>query len=265
MGGAAALARLKRLSRRSRDRRLERCLVLDGPLVVSEALRAGAIVELVVVEPGADPSVVAAATDAGAEIVTVPAGALRGAVEPRTPQGIAAVARSPVAELDVALEMAAAGPLALVLDGVADPGNAGTLLRAAEASGARAVLFCGSAVDPTGPKCVRSSAGALFHVVVAVGGEVRAVLEDLGSRGVRRFATAADVSSLACDEVDLRGPAALVLGNEAHGLRPDLDPCVDSWVRVPMDGRSESLNVAMAGSILCYEALRQRRSSGAAR
>jgi len=147
-----------------------------------------------------------------------------------------------------------------VLVDVADPGNAGTLVRAAEAAGAAAVLFCGSSVDPSNAKCVRASAGALFHVPIASGGEVGPVLESLGELGVRRLATVVQ-GGRPYDEVDLTGPVALVLGSEAHGLAPSALDAVDERLSIPMDGRSESLNVAMAGSVLCFESLRQRRAT----
>jgi TrmH family RNA methyltransferase len=182
------------------------------------------------------------------------------AVDTTTPQPVAAVAARPEVALEVALAAAAAGPLVLVLVDVADPGNAGTLLRAAEASGAAAVLFCGGSVDPCNPKCVRASAGALFHLPVSVGGDAVAVLEGLGKVGVQRAATVVRAGT-PHHQADLTGPIALVLGSEAHGLPASLDALVDLRCTIPMAGRSESLNVAMAGSVLCFEALRQRESA----
>jgi RNA methyltransferase, TrmH family len=142
---------------------------------------------------------------------------------------------------------------------VADPGNAGTLVRAGEAAGASAVLFCGASVDPCNPKCVRASAGSLFHLPVCSGGEAGAVLEDLRDAGVRRAGTVVR-GGRPYDDVDLTGPVAIVLGSEAHGLPSALDALLDDRLTIPMAGRSDSLNVAMAGSILCFEALRQRRA-----
>ncbi len=111
------------------------------------------------------------------------------AVDTVTPNGLAAIAPRVEVSVPDAVLAAATGPLALVLVDVADPGNAGTLLRAAEASGAAAVVFCGSSVDPSNPKCVRASAGAIFHVPVASGGDAVDVLAALGAAGVRRVAT----------------------------------------------------------------------------
>ncbi len=191
---------------------------------------------------------------------TVAPDVLARAVDTVTPQGLAAVARRLEVDLDAAIDAATTGPLALVLIDVADPGNAGTLLRAAEAAGASAVLFCGSSVDPSSAKCVRASAGALFHVPVAVGDEVVGVMERLRDRGVRTVATVID-GGTPYDAADLRGPLAILLGSEAHGLPAGAIGAATERVSIPMAGRAESLNVAMAGSVLCFEALRQRRTA----
>ena len=142
---------------------------------------------------------------------------------------------------------------------VQDPGNAGTILRSAEAAGAGAVLFTGSCVDPTNPKAVRASAGSLFHVGVVSGGNAVDVLAELGRCGFRRYAADARAGDT-IDAVDLTGPVALVLGNEAHGLPTEIDAMLDGRVTIPMAGRSESLNVGMAASVMCFEVARQRRS-----
>lgn len=236
--------------------------MIDGPLLLGEALAAGVTVEDVFAEPEAPERALEELADRVGTIHRVPTGTLARVTGTVTPQHVAAIGVSPLRSTAEAVARAATGPLALVLAGVADPGNAGTLLRAAEASGAAAVLFCGGSVDPTNPKCVRASAGALFHVTVAIGGGVEAVLGELRAAGLRTVATAAR-AGLDCTEADLSKRVALVLGNEAHGIEPGTEAPIDEWVTIPMVGRSESLNVAMAGSILCYEALRQRRSAEA--
>ncbi|MEQ1786074.1 MAG: RNA methyltransferase [Acidimicrobiales bacterium] len=225
--------------------------MIDGPLLLRLALDAGVVVEEVFASDGVDTELLAAATAAGAQFHPVRSDVLARAVDTVTPQGVAAVARRVEVPVDAALAACERGPLALVLVDVADPGNAGTLLRAAEAAGAAAVLFCGDSVDPSNAKFVRASAGALFHVPVAVGGEALGVLERLGERGVHTVATVPE-GGRAYDAADLTGPVAVVLGSEAHGLAADVLARVDE----------QSLNVAMAGSILCFEALRQRRASG---
>lgn len=254
------MQRLRRLSGRRSARHEEAAFVIDGPVLLREALAAGLAVEEVFATSDADAGVVAAAEAAGAAIHEVTQDVLARAVDTVTPNGLAAIARRVEVSVDDALAAGAAGPLMLVLVDVSDPGNAGTLLRAAEASGAAAVLFCGSSVDPSNAKCVRASAGALFHVPVATGAEVLEVLEHLRRHGVRTVGTVVD-GGAPYDVTDLTGPVALVLGSEAHGLPAAVLSLVDHPVSIPMAGRSESLNVAMAGSVLCFEALRQRRAA----
>lgn len=234
--------------------------MIEGPTLVREALEAGVALGELFVAPGADPALVEAVAAGGAIVRPVTAEVLARSLDTVTPQGVAAIAARVEVDLDRAVAVAAAGPLALVLVGVSDPGNAGTLLRAAEAAGAAAVLFCGGSVDPCNPKCVRASAGALFHVPVASGGEAEAVLERLRETGVQTAATVVR-GGTPYDQVDLTGPVALVLGSEAHGLPEAVADEVDLRLTIPMAGRSESLNVAMAGSVLCFESLRQRREA----
>ena len=139
----------------------------------------------------------------------------------------------------------------IVADRLADPGNAGTIIRTAEASGADAVVLTPGSVDAFNPKVVRASAGSLFRVPVATAG-----LGDVRQAGLRLVATSSHQGEVYTD-VDLRGPVAIVLGNEANGLAPDA--AVDQWVRIPQSGTIESLNVAMAATVLAFEVARQRR------
>lgn len=157
-----------------------------------------------------------------------------------TPQGVMATARIPQ------LTPLADGDFAVELAGVADPGNAGTIVRTAVAAGAQAVVFSPESVDPWNPKTVRASAGALFRVPLA----------EAGPRGER---VGADPHrGVPYDQADLTGPLTLVVGNEAHGLDQDA-AAVDRWVSIPMAPDVESLNVASATAILCFEVARQRR------
>jgi len=252
---------LRRLSRRRAARREEGRFVIEGPTLLADALTAGVTVIDVFAGPDAPADLLEQAAGSGAAVHAVTAETLTRAGDAVTPNSLAAVAERVEVSVEDAVAAAAAGPLALVLVDVADPGNAGTLLRTAEASGAAAVLFCGASVDPSGPKCVRSSAGALFHLPVASGGETSVVVEELQRAGVRTAATVLR-DGQPYDEADLTGAVALVLGSEAHGLPSALVAAVDLRLTIPMAGRSESLNVAMAGSILCFEALRQRRAAG---
>lgn len=233
---------------------------MEGPTLVLEALAAGLEVHEAFAVIDADPVLVGQLERTGAPVHVVAPDVLARSVDTVTPQGIAVIAARPEVPLDDVIAAAATGTLTLVLVDVADPGNAGTLLRAAEAAGAAAVLFCGSSVDPCNPKCVRASAGALFHVPVWGGGEAVAVLDRLEAVGVTTASTVVGAGT-PYDQVDLTGPIALLLGSEAHGLPEELTGRVDERLTIPMAGRSESLNVAMAGAILCFESLRQRRTA----
>jgi RNA methyltransferase, TrmH family len=236
--------------RRRRDREAEGVFVVEGHKLVRDAFAAGADVEAVYVAPQA------AAEFPEARVLAE--GVLERISDTVTPQGVLAVVRRP----SVTLEEAVAGA-ELVVVGVdlQDPGNLGTVVRSAEAAGVDAVVCCGDSVDAFAPKSVRASAGSLFHVPVVNEGDPVAVLDQLGAWGVRRLGTVAR-GGTAYDEADLTVPTALVLGNEAHGLPPAVEAALDDRLTIPMAGRSESLNVGMAASVLCFEAARQRRAAG---
>lgn len=240
-------------------------MVVEGPVLVAEALAAGLRVEEVFVDPGAvDRGPVTAvvaeavAAGAGAWVVT---GGLRGHGATTTPNGAVAVVERPRSVDPAALvpRGALVDPAAfwLVLCGVGDPGNAGTLLRTAEAVGAGVVVGTGS-VDVWAPKVVRASAGSIFRVTVTEGDPVP-VLGDLAAAGVRTVGTRI-ASDPPPEAVDLSGPVAVVLGSEAHGLAPAVTAVVDTWTSLPMAGTVQSLNVAVAGSVLAFETTRQRRA-----
>lgn len=238
--------------------------MVDGPVLLAEALDAGVAVDEVVAEPGAPADLLERAAAAGAAVWAAAAGTLTGATDTTTPRPVAAVARLAGAAVSPEAAVAGAGPLALVLVGLADPGNAGTLLRTAEAAGAGAVAFCDGSVDPYGPKCVRASAGSLFRLAIVRSASAGEVLGAFSAAGATTVATAAHGDHPAYDAVDLSGAAgtvALALGSEAHGLPDAVAGRVDRVVTIPMAGRTESLNVAMAGTVVCFEALRQRRSN----
>ncbi len=172
-----------------------------------------------------------------------------------TPQPVLAV----VPLLDRPLDQLARDGVLVVCTDVRDPGNLGTVLRSAEAAGVQGVICPDGTVDPYNPKCVRASAGALFHVPLVLGGNTVQVLGQLGTWGVRRLGASARAGS-SLWATDLTGPVALVVGNEASGLPPEVGASLDGVVSIPIEGRSESLNVGMAATVLVYEAARQRRA-----
>lgn len=163
-----------------------------------------------------------------------------------SPSGLFAV----VARRDAAPDALTSASLAVVADRIADPGNLGTIMRSAEAAGVDVLVVTPGTVDVFSPKVVRASAGAVFHVPV-----VAAELADVRVAGLRLVGTSSHVG-VSHTGADWSGRLAIVAGNEAAGLTPDAP--IDEWVRIEHHGRAESLNVAMATTVLCFEAVRMR-------
>jgi len=231
--------------------------LLEGPQAVGEALRfrPDLVRSLYLTKAAAErhADLVRAATVARVELETVSNAVLDAMADTVTPQGVVAVATQFRSTLDDVL--ARAPRLVAILEEVRDPGNAGTILRAADAAGADAVVFSGKSVDPYNPKVVRSTTGSLFHVPHVVGVTLEAVVERM--RAARLQVLAADVSGedlLAAREAgDLARPTAWVFGNEAHGLSPERLALADRALRLPIYGDAESLNLATAASVCLYE------------
>ncbi|MEV4816552.1 TrmH family RNA methyltransferase [Micromonospora tulbaghiae] len=253
----------RRLQRR-RDRDQAGRFLAEGPQAVREGLaRTGTVVELFGTPAALDryADLAAAAARADVPVSEVTDDALAALTETVAPQGLVAVCR----HLDVPLEQAVARRprLVAVLAGIRDPGNAGTVLRTADAAGAGAVVFAGEAVDPYNGKCVRASAGSLFHVDVVRAADPLAAVEALRAAGLTIFATTgygdSDLDDLA-DAGRLATPAAWLFGSEAHGLSEELIGAADARVRVPLHGRAESLNLAAAAAVCLYSSARAQRA-----
>ena len=178
-------------------------------------------------------------------------------VETDAPQGMVAVVRERIARLE---EVLAGDPRLLVLlTHVRDPGNAGTVIRGADAAGADAVLVSSASVDVTSPKVVRSTAGSLFHLPVVTGLDVPETIARLRQAGVAVLA-ADGAGERLLPEVDLSGRHAWVMGNEAWGLDASVRELCDDVVRVPIHGRAESLNLAMAATVCLYASAGAQRA-----
>jgi TrmH family RNA methyltransferase len=209
----------------------------------------------------ADPAVAALLAEAaagGSRVFDLATGVAERVADTVTPQALFSV----LGMVDTELSVLDRVDLAVVCVDVRDPGNAGTVLRTADAAGAGAVICCGGTVDPFNPKTVRSSAGSVFGVPLVVVADLADALAALRQRGISCVGTAvhdgADYTAR-----DWRTPSAIVLGNEAAGLEPSLLATLDGVVRIPMAGRAESLNVGVACGVLCFEILRQRRGPAA--
>ena len=228
----------------------------EGPQAVREALAAG-LVEEVFVEVGRSVEL----DLGGIHTTAVTTAGLAALAETVTPQGVVAVCRQRHHD-DLAPLLQPRPDLVAVLAGIADPGNAGTVLRTADAAGAAAVVFPDGTVDPYNGKCVRASAGSLFHVGLVRGGPAEAAVDALRGAGLTVLAADAhgadDLDDLAADG-RLARPTAWLFGAEAHGLPAELAERADARVRVPIHGRAESLNLAAAAAVCLYSSARAQR------
>jgi TrmH family RNA methyltransferase len=253
----ARAVRLKKRAMREKDRRF----LVEGVQAVREAIASGAVVHEIFhaqAPEGRLDAVIGMATEAGIAVHKVSDDVMGRLTSTVTPQGLVGVASFVDVPLEALPEGAALVP---VLIEVRDPGNAGTIVRSADAAGADAVVFARSSVDIYNEKAVRATAGSLFHLPLVR--EID-VAETVGSLRERGFAVlAADARGEASIyETDLSQPTAFLFGNEARGLPPEALELADRTVRVPIAGRAESLNLAAATALVMFEAARQR-SSGA--
>jgi TrmH family RNA methyltransferase len=245
----------RRLQRR-KDRDQTGRFLAEGPQAVREALAAGVVLELF----GTDTALTRHGDLALLAPVVSPVDeeALAALTETVQPQGLVAVCE----QMDVTLgdALAKRPRLVAVAAEIRDPGNAGTVLRTADAAGANAVIFAGDAVDPYNGKCVRASAGSLFHVdVVRTGLDLVPALRESGLQVLATSGYGADDLDSLLDEGALAAPTAWIFGSEAHGLPRDVLDAADRQVRVPIYGAAESLNLAAAAAVCLYASARAHR------
>ncbi len=239
--------------------------LLEGPQAVTEALeyRPGLVLELFATPTALEryPGVAQAAAHAELEVEFVSEQVLDSMADTVTPQGFVAVCRQfPTSIKDIF----AAGPkLVAILEEVRDPGNAGTIIRAADAAGADAVILTGRTVDPYNPKVVRASTGSIFHIPIAVDVELEDVARFVQSAGLQLLA--ADIKGedllLARADGTLAKPTAWLFGNEARGLTAENLAIADRVVTVPIYGNAESMNLATAASVCLYESAFSQREA----
>ncbi|MEU2430922.1 RNA methyltransferase [Streptomyces sp. NPDC007861] len=265
-----AARRLARRNFRSKDRRF----IAEGPQAVREAVahRGGdgqaTLTELFTTVEAAEryAEIVDAARATGARVHYAADTVLAEVSQTVTPQGLVGVCRfldSPFEEI-----LTARPRLVAVLAHVRDPGNAGTVLRCADAAGADAVVLTDASVDLYNPKSVRASVGSLFHLPVAVGVPVEQAVGGLKAAGVRILAADGAGDDDLDDELDagtMSGSTAWIFGNEAWGLPEETRALADAVVRVPIHGKAESLNLATAAAVCLYASARAQRRPGGCR
>lgn len=258
----------RRLARRN-FRGKERLFLAEGPQAVREAAgHADTLVELFATVDAAEryADIIGEARGAGARVHLADEDVIADISTTVTPQGLVGICRF----LDTPFEdiLKARPKLVAVLANVRDPGNAGTVLRCADAAGAEAVVLTDASVDLYNPKAVRASVGSLFHLPVAVGVPVEEAVAGLKDAGVRILAADGVGADDLDDELDkgtMGGPTAWVFGNEAWGLPEETRALADAVVRVPIHGKAESLNLATAAAVCLYASARAQRASGGCR
>jgi len=245
----ARLKEVRRLSRRS-DRSARRLFLADGPKAVQAALEAGCVEEVFV---RADVDLPDLPDEV--RVTLVEDRALELLSDSVTPAGVVALCR--FVDVPVAEAVAGARLVAICAD-VRDPGNAGTVIRCADAAGADAVVLAGSSVDAYNAKTVRASVGSLFHLPVAVEPSAEAAVRTAKEAGLTVLA-ADGGGEVGLYDAPLAGPTAWLFGNEAWGLPPELAALADHRVAIPIHGRAESLNLSTAAALCLYESARAVR------
>ncbi len=251
----------RRLTKRA-FRQRERAFLAEGPQAVAEAHRYGArLSDLFVTVPARSrhADLVTAVAGAGIPVHVVSGEVMDELAQTVTPQGLLAVCGF----IDVPLtELPRTLLLVTLLANVRDPGNAGTVLRTADAAGAHAVIFADASVDPYNGKCVRASAGSLFHLPVVAGARLEDAVASMRDAGLRIVA-ADGRAGRSLDDPDVQArlaqPTAWMFGNEAWGLPPELVALADETIAVPIYGRAESLNLAAAAAVCLYASARAQK------
>ncbi len=235
---------------------------IEGVRIVEEAIRSGLRFRAVFFRDSAQNLAERLLPQLGAQVDTLllPDKLFDGAVASETPQGVAALVRLKEFSLEDALERVQVGPIIVVM-GLQDPGNLGTILRSAEAFGSAGVVLGEGSVSPFNAKVIRASAGSVFRLPVVAAkaaGGMEGILGKLREKGVRLIATSSHKGTM-LDQAQLSGAVAIFVGSEGAGLPRAVLAQADELVAIPHSGQVESLNAGVAGSIVLYEAARQRR------
>lgn len=231
-------------------------VALEGIHLLDEALRGSAEIQTVFIAQGSENLLLELRIPDSAEILALPLEVLASAVTTETPQPIAALVRSQSWQSADLFSRTPSRALIVVLAGIQDPGNLGTILRSAEAFGAGGAVLLPGTVSPWNPKAMRASAGSVFRLPLISTSEAEC-FETLANAKVRTLAAMAhDAQPLG--DIDLAGAVALVIGSEGSGLAPEIAAQCDARITIPCPGPVESLNAAVAASVLLYEASRQR-------
>lgn len=236
---------------------------LEGTRLVSEAIRSGLELEAILASASAEKALAALLVelDRPTLVLRTTDKLFASVAATETPQGIAALLRAPQFAFDDLLR--GLDPLIVVLVGVQDPGNVGTILRSAEALGATGAIALRGTAHPYSPKSLRASAGSALRLPTLSELAAPIALAQLRVSGLQIVAASSPKNSAARDphEFNFRQPAALLIGNEGAGLPPEIERSADALIRIQLAEPVDSLNAAVAASLILYEAARQRRGS----
>lgn len=248
------LIKLLRSLHSRRGRQKENAVILEGTRLVADAVKFSAKIRCYILsESFAEKNSSLLKGFPEAKTYLLPDILFRKVCETDNPQGLLAVSDIPSYNDDILAEI----KRAIVLENIQDPGNAGTIIRSADAFGFGAVIFSRDSVDPYNSKVIRSTMGSLFHIPVIVSNDVYMTLEKLKGYGVKILAAHPRDAEL-CHKADLSGDIAVVIGNEGNGLSDRILNMADQKIMIPMKGLAESLNASVAASVLLYESMRQR-------
>ena len=244
------------------DRTEEGDCAIEGVRIVEEAIRSGLRFRAVFFRESAQDRAERLLPQIGAHVETLllPDKLFDGAVPSETPQGVAALVRLKEFAIEDVIGRLPVGPV-IVLGGLQDPGNLGTILRSAEAFGSAGVVVGEGTVSPFNSKAIRASAGSAFRlplVIAKSAGGLKEISDQLRAQNVRLIATSSHKGT-PLDQANLMGPVAIFIGSEASGIPRALMGTMDETVAIPHTPQVESLNAGVAGSIVLYEASRQRR------
>ncbi|GAB6987965.1 TrmH family RNA methyltransferase [Paenibacillus pini] len=247
------------LEKKHRDKQHK--YIVEGIHLVLEALRSDADIEIIAYDMECGiPQELRSLQNAsdGAEWIGVSSAVLSKCTDTKTPQPVFAVIHKRIADFERLLENDHS--LVVVLDAVQDPGNVGTMIRSADAAGADGVIVGRGSADIYNPKTIRSTMGSIFHIPV-IEGDLLDLIPQAQDKGARIISTSLQAQET-CYQYDFSGSSAWILmGNEAQGVSAELQEMVDDSLIIPMGGQAESLNVAMAATVLLFEAMRQREFS----
>lgn len=249
----AQIKELLRLQKKSRARDEAGVFIVEGPRMVSE-IPADRIVKLYMSESYMKKAEADISDDTRFEMLAD--NVFAHVSDTRTPQGVLAVVRR--MEYDMKDILRGEASHILVLDNLQDPGNLGTIFRTAEAAGATGIILSRDCVDIYNPKVIRATMGAVFRLPFLYADDLPGVLGELKTAGICVYAAHLEGEN-AYDKENYRTGCAFLIGNEGNGLRDEVTACADILVRIPMEGKAESLNAAVAAAVLMFEAGRQRR------